>query len=160
MTVRRATAHDLPEVLDLAAQRRADYATDQPRFWRPAKDARSRQSKYFASLLIDPQASVMVYCDQTDKVTAFVIARLVAAPPVYDPGGLTCLVDDFVVRDASDWLTVGGALVDAVRAWASGHGAAQLVAVTGRHDQPKRDALRSAGLSVVSEWWADGLKPR
>ena len=160
MTVRRAAAHDLPGVLDLAAQRRADYATYQPRFWRPAKDARRRQSEYFASLLVDPQASVMVYCDQTDMVAAFVIARLVTAPPVYDPGGLTCLVDNFVVRDASDWSAVGGALVDAVRAWASGHGASQLVAVTGRHDQPKRDALRSAGLSVVSEWWADGLEPR
>ena len=145
-------------MLDLAAQRRADYAIHQPRFWRPADDARNRQAEYFASLLVDPQALVMVNCDQTDGVAGFVIARLIGPPPVYDPGGLTCLVDDFVVRDASDWSTIGGALIDAVRVWASGHGASQLVAVAGRHDQPKRDALRSAGLSVASEWWVDGLE--
>ena len=147
-------------MLDLAAQRRADYATHQPRFWRPAKDARSRQSEYFSTLLVDPQALVLVYCDPADRVTGFVIARLVPAPPVYDPGGLTCLIDDFVVRNGSDWPVAGVALVDAVRGRASEGGASQLVAVTGRHDQPKRDAPRIAGLSVASEWWVDEVEPR
>jgi hypothetical protein len=160
VTVRRAVEQDLPEVLDLAAQRRADYATHQPRFWRPAKDAWNRQLEYFASLLVDPQALVLVYCDQAERVTGFVIARLVPAPPVYDPGGLTCLVDDFVVRDASDWPVAGVALVDAVRGWASEGGASQLVAVTGRQDEPKRDALRIAGLSLASEWWVDEVERR
>jgi len=27
--------------------------------------------------------------------------------------------------------------------------------VTGHLDQPKRDALRSCGLSVASEWWVN-----
>jgi hypothetical protein len=160
VTVRRAAEPDLPELLGLAEQRRADYAAHQPRFWKPAQDARSRQSEYFASLLNDPQAVVLVSYDQTERVVGFVIARLVPAPPVYDPGGLTCLVDDFVVGDASDWPTAGGALVEAVRGWAAERGAAQLVAVTGRHDQPKRDTFRTAGLSIASEWWIDGVEPR
>ena len=159
MTVRRAAEPDLSAMLDLAAERRADYASRQPRFWRPAEDARSRQSDYFASLLDDPQTLVLVDGDTSDEVTGFVIARLVGSPPVYDPGGPTCLVDDFTVRDPSDWSTAGGALLDAVRSWAAEHDATQLVAVTGQHDQPKREALRSAGLAVASEWWVAGLEP-
>jgi hypothetical protein len=151
-TVRRAVQEDLASVLDLAARRRAEYAEQQPRFWRPAEDARTRQSEFFRSLLSESQVAFFVACNSLE-VAGFVISRLVPAPPVYDPGGLTCFVDDFVVRDTSDWPIVGPELIEAVRAWAAERGAVQLVAVTGQHDLPKRMALHAAGLSAASEWW-------
>jgi hypothetical protein len=143
---------DLASVLDLAARRRDEYAQYQPRFWRPAEDAWARQLEFFSSLLSQSEVGFFVACDSRE-LTAFVIARLVPAPLVYDPGGLTCLVDDFVVRNPSEWPIIGPQLIEAVRSWGAERGGVQLVAVTGRHDLPKRKALGSAGLSAASEWW-------
>ena len=39
------------------------------------------------------------------------IAAIIGAPPVYDPGGLTCMIDDFCVADPVGWATVGRALL-------------------------------------------------
>lgn len=46
--IRPATADDLDEVLKLAADRRRQYESYQPRFWRPAADAADRQRPYLA----------------------------------------------------------------------------------------------------------------
>ena len=159
-SVRPAEDQDLARVLGIAARRRADYADYQSRFWRPAEDAESRQRAYFVSLLSDPEAVFLVACDSARAVGAFVIARLVPPPPVYDPGGLTCFIDDFVVGDESDWPVMGADLIHAVKAWAAQRGGVQLVAVAGQRDLPKRDALDSAGLSVASEWWVGEMDAR
>lgn len=151
-TVRKADQEDLTSVLDLAAKRRVEYAEHQPRFWRPAEDAWARQSDFFGSLFSDPDVCFLVAGD-SGELAGFVVVRLVPAPPVYDPGGPTCLVDDFVVEDPSDWATVGAELIDAARAWALERSAVQLVVVTGQHDLAKRKALVSAGLAIASEWW-------
>jgi hypothetical protein len=62
---------------------------------------------------------------------------LVPPPPVYDPGGLTCLVDDFVVESPDLWPTVGAALLARATAVAKPRGAVQSVVVCGPHDVPK-----------------------
>jgi hypothetical protein len=159
-SVRPAEDQDLARVLGIAARRRADYANYQPRFWRPAEDAESRQRAYLVSLLSDPESVFLVGCDSAGAVAAFVIARLVPSPPVYDPGGLTCFIDDFVVGDESDWPVMGADLIHAVKAWAAQRGGVQLVAVTGQRDLAKRDVLDSAGLSVASEWWVGEMDTR
>ena len=152
-SVRPAGDQDVARVLGIAARRRAAYANYQPRFWRPAEDAESRQTAYLVSLLSDPEVVFLVGCDSAGVVEAFVIARLVPSPPVYDPGGLTCFIDDFAVGDESDWPVMGAGLIHAVKAWAAERGGVQLVAVAGQRDLAKRDVLDSAGLSVASEWW-------
>lgn len=58
----------------------------------------------------------------------------VAAPPVYDPGGTTCVVDRVAGRDLP-------ALLDAVAAAAAALGARQLVVVCGAGDAALRAAL-------------------
>ena len=83
----------------------------------------------------------------------FVIGRLVPAPPVYDPAGLTCLVDDFAVESADAWEPVGLRLLRDVSRAAAARGAVQVVVVSGRHDEPKRLALQAAGLVPATEWW-------
>lgn len=81
------------------------------------------------------------------------IATLTDAPPVYDPGGPTCQIDDFVVFPDARWQTTGTRLLRAGLAEAGLRGAVQAVVVTGRLDQSKRQALRAYGLEPASEWW-------
>lgn len=152
----RAGLADLEQLLEIAAARRQDYADYQPQFWRPATDAVARQRDFFASL-IDNDDTILVVAREGSSVRGFAIARTTAAPPVYDPGGLTCAVDDFAVADPSDWPTVGPLLLDAVRFWGSDHGATQLVVVVAHQDQPKRELLRTAQLDIASEWWVASI---
>jgi hypothetical protein len=72
--------------------------------------------------------------------------------PVYDPGGLTGLVDDFAVVPGS-WPTTGARLLQAALDVAAERGAVQAVVVTAHLDEPKRSMLRATGLQLTSEWW-------
>jgi GNAT superfamily N-acetyltransferase len=150
--LRLADADDVDRMVELAAQRRDAYEQFQPRFWRPAVDGRLHQRKYFASLLSNPDAWATVGC-LGRLVEGFAIARLMPPPPVYDPGGLACVLDDFTVREAGQWVDLGRLLLEAARDWAVSHGAVQVVVVTAHLDQSKRAALQAAGLSIASEWW-------
>lgn len=96
--------------------------------------------------------------DSNGDVDGFVIITAVSAPPVYDPGGLSSLIDDFVVSSPDKWVTAGAALLDAATAWAREQGAVQVVVVAGPHDRPKRAVLRDAGLYVASEWFTAPLR--
>lgn len=155
-TIREATAGDLEAVLALAAARRVQYETFQPVFWKPAADAEVRQRPYLAEL-IDDDSVITLVAVLAQALVGFVVARLAPAPPVYDPGGLTCMVDDFTVASSDDWPTLGVDLLNAVRHAVSGRGAAQLVVVTAQLDEAKRAALAASGLGVASEWWVGRL---
>ena len=150
--VRPATRADLESMLALAARSRQDYAAHQPRFWRAAPDAVQRQRPFFASLVEDDDVLTLV-ATRDARVVGFLVARTVPAPPVYAPGGATCLVDDFTMEQADDWPTVGSALLQAVRTRAAALGAVQLVVVTAHLDKSKRTALQTGGLTIGSEWW-------
>jgi len=156
--IRPAGTGDLNAVLDLAAARREQYATYQPRFWRPAPDAAARQAAYLAGLITDPAVITLVALRGTVLV-GYAVGQLVEAPPVYDPGGLTCMVDDFTVADPDLWATVGIDLLAAVTVEAIGRGAAQVVVVTAARDDPKRAALGRGGLTPASEWWVAPTAP-
>ncbi|CAA9301374.1 MAG: hypothetical protein AVDCRST_MAG61-1029 [uncultured Friedmanniella sp.] len=153
LRVQRATVDDLDELLRMADARRKTYAEYQPRFWRPAADAVDRQRPYLSSLLDDDDTLVLTAAADGSELRGFAIGRLLPAPPVYDPGGVSCVVDDFAVVDPEEWLTVGPALLDGLRRWAAGRGAVQLIVVTAHLDEPKRAALRSQDLTLASEWW-------
>ena len=150
--VRRAGNQDLHHMVELARARREDYQQYQPRFWRPAADAIAQQLVFFTALLKDEQAAVLVAC-RDDHITGFAIARIVAAPPVYDPGGATCMVDDFTVDSGDNWPEIGLLLLAAIRSWGAARGAVQLVVVTAHLDSDKRAVLGQAGLELASEWW-------
>lgn len=151
-TIRTATVDDLQQMLELAQQRRVEYARAQPRFWHPATDGIERQRPYFARQLADDRVIALVHA-RADSIDGFIIGVLMAAPPVVDPGGETCLVDDFVVADPAAWATTGATLLAAVRERALTRGAVQLVVISGHHDAPKRAMLAAAGHTIASEWW-------
>ena len=156
LSARPARTEDLDALLDLARRRRAQYERYQPRFWRPAADAVTRQREFFRGLLSDEQAAVVVATEGA-RLAGFAIGRVMPAPPVYDPGGLTCIVDDFTVDRAADWAKAGPLLVAELQAWAATQGAVQIVVVTAHLDEPKRGVLRDAGLSLASEWWTGSV---
>jgi ribosomal protein S18 acetylase RimI-like enzyme len=150
--VRKANADDVPAMVGLSEQKRSLYSRYQPVFWAMAHDANTHQRTYFEQLVEDERTIALVN-EGGGAVDGFVIARLVAAPPVYAPGGLTCSIDDFWVLDADEWPSVGKALMAAAVAEARTRGAAQTVVVCGQRDGPKREMLRQIGFSVASEWW-------
>ena len=150
--IRPAGQADLDAMTALAAMRREQYARYQPMFWRPAADAEQKQRPYLAKLVASDDVITLV-SDDTGRVTGLLIATLTPAPAVYDPGGLTCQIDDFVVSPAGKWPTTGAELLRAGLAEADRRGAIQAVVVTGHLDEPKRQALRACGLEIASEWW-------
>jgi GNAT superfamily N-acetyltransferase len=149
---RRAAHDDVDAVAALAARRRREYELRQPQFWRQAEDALARHTSYLHGLVDDPDHLLLVV-GAVAAVQGFAIGRLVPAPPVYDPGGLTCLVDDFAVEDAAAWEPAGLALLRDVSDAARRRGAVQVVVVSGRHDEPKRRLLEAGGLVPATEWW-------
>lgn len=152
LTVQRATAKDLEQLLGIAAARRVAYAEYQPQFWRSAPDAVHRQREYFTAILEDDEALVVV-AHSGAGLRGFGIGRLVPAPAVYAPGGASCVVDDFAVAHPDDWSTIGPLLLVALRSWAHRRGAAQIIVVTAHLDEAKRAALQGEGLTIASEWW-------
>lgn len=154
--IRPAVARDLEQILKLAEARRSEYATYQPIFWRPATDAFARQRPHLAKLIED-DAVITVVADTNHGLAGFAIGTVVPAPPVYNPGGPTCVVDDFTVDDPRRWPTIGIDLLRSVRQTARQQGAAQIVVVCGHHDGPKRTTLEASGLSIASDWWVAPL---
>jgi len=160
VTIRAATTDDLDAVVDLAAAARAGYAVHQPVFWRTAPDARGADRSYLAGQITDDSVISFVATepdrgreDGGEVVVGFAVGVLHPAPPVYDPGGPTCTVDDFTVDDPARWVTTGAELLRELRSRAATLGAVQVVVVVGAHDHPKRAALAAAGLTPASQWW-------
>lgn len=156
VAIRNATSEDVAAIAALMARRRATYEQHQPVFWRAAADAQARHASFLATLVDNPKTICRV-AEREGRFAGFAIGSLVPSPPVYDPGGPTCTLDDYAVVDDGDWATVGVDLLRAVTEEARQRGAAQVVVVCGHADEVKRAALRSAGLSIASEWWTAPL---
>ena len=150
--IRFAVAADVAAMAALAEIRREDYARYQPLFWRPAAGALDKHRAYLASLIRDDKVIALV-SEESGQLTGFLIATLTGTPPVYDPGGATCQIDDFVVVPAARWPSTGNRLLRAALAEAGLRGAVQAVVVAGHLDRPKRQLLRACGLEPASEWW-------
>jgi len=155
MMIRPATAADLDAAVALCDAKRAQYAIWQPVFHRVADGAAASQKKFMEGNLGRPDSLLLVSDD--GAIAGFLWARLVDAPPVYDPGGKVIMVDDFVVRAAADWDTTGRALLDEAVRWGRGFGAVLLNVVCGPHDHPKRALLMATEMTVASEWFVKPL---
>jgi GNAT superfamily N-acetyltransferase len=156
--IRAAEAADVDAIATMASERRSQYAQYQPVFWRSAANAEQVQRPYLVQL-IDDQNVITLVSEESGTITGFLIAMLGDAPPVYDPGGQTCDIDDFVVAPGR-WATTGVQLLRSAIEHASERGAVQAVVVTAHLDQDKREALRLCGLSIASEWWVTSWQPK
>jgi hypothetical protein len=102
-------------MLDLAAAKRATHGVYQPVFWRAAESASVMQDLWFRFLLTSDDHHLLVATEPDGRVVGFLIAQVMDAPPVYDPGGRTCMVDDFVAAPGEAF----DGLVAAARSWAA-----------------------------------------
>lgn len=103
--VRRAVAGDVEAITALASDRPRRYARYQPAFWRSAANAEEVHRSYLADLVRNDDVLTLV-SDHDGTVVGFLIAAFGDAPAVYDLGGRTCTIDDFVVAPGR-WLTTG-----------------------------------------------------
>ncbi len=149
VTTRPAEEGDLDAIVALSATARARLAQLEPVCWRPHPRADANQRGWFGLLLNDPAHHLVVSIDGDDRIDGFIVARATDAPPVYDPGGRTCLIDDLVAPSPEG----GTELIDAVRRWARTGGCTQLVVVTPTADPGRRALLGRSGLHPTSEWW-------
>ena len=158
--LRVATQDDVGVIADLIQEKRLQYENYQPIFWRVAPSARDNHIGFLAKVLANERTIALVWEETSGTVDGFIIANIIAAPPVYEPGGPTCMVDDYWVRGGGGrWETIGQALLDAVCVRArSEFGAAQVLVVCGHHDTAKRTMLREQGLEIASEWYVKGLQ--
>ncbi|HEX8235927.1 MAG TPA: GNAT family N-acetyltransferase [Abditibacteriaceae bacterium] len=157
MNIRAATIDDVSTMVELSDTKRTQYAEYSPLFWRKAEGASEKQTPFFKAQVERENNIVLVY-EESGKVEGFVIASLTTAPPVYDPGGQVCGVDDFVVSGPERWHTVGEALLAEVKSQAKARGAVLSVLVCGHLDEPKRDMLRKIGFSIASEWYVNPIE--
>ncbi len=155
--IRPAIPADVGAIAAMASARRSQYARYQPVFWAPAPGAEELHKPYLAKLVSDENVISMV-AEESGTLTGFVIAMIVGAPAVYDPGGRTCQIDDFVVAPGR-WESTGRLLLQAALERAADRGAVQAVVVVANLDADKREALRASGLSIASEWWVTSTLP-
>jgi hypothetical protein len=156
--VRPARSADVDAITAMANGRRNQYWRYQPVFWRPAANAEEVHRPHLAQLVADQNVITLV-SEESGTTVGFIIATLADAPPVFDPGGQTCDIDDFVVAPGR-WTTTGVRLLRSAIEHAAERGAIQAVVVTAHLDQDKRETLRLCGLSIASEWWVTSLPRR
>ncbi len=158
-SIRVATQDDVDVIADLVQEKRLQYETYQPIFWRVSPSARESHLGFLAKVLANSEHTIaLVWQEPTETVDGFIIATMHVAPPVYEPRGPTCMVDDYWVRGGKHWETIGQALLDevCVRAQAK-FGAVQVLVVCGHLDTAKRTMLHDNGLEIASEWYVKGL---
>lgn len=155
-TIRKASIADVPAMVDLSEQKRIEYESYQPVFWRKAANSREKHLPWIERLVTRDDVIALVH-EQDGEVDGFIIADFVPAPPVYDVSGPTCRVDDFTVANHKGWEITGRLLLEQVMREAKRRGAAQIVVVCAHLDQPKRAMLAQVGLSLASEWYTTPL---
>ncbi len=157
--IRVATQGDVEVIADLVQEKRIQYETYQPIFWRIAPLARNTHGAFIAKVLADDHTIALVWEETPGNIEGFIIANIVTAPPVYEPGGPVCMVDDYWVRGGTRWDTIGQSLLDAVCARAqSEFGAVEVLVVCGHKDNAKRSMLQDNGLDIASEWYVKALR--
>jgi hypothetical protein len=108
-----------------------------------------------------PGQRVIALVHQTGNgIEGFAIASLqITAPPVYELGGPTALIDDFTVADPQSWDSVGTILFEAVKNEVSKRPAVGVVSICAHKNEVKRGFLSRLGLRIVSEWHFAAITP-
>jgi len=150
--IRRANGEDISSIVSLSDQKRRFYEKANPQFWKRAENANELQRQWFTTILDNPNYFIYV-ADNKTQIDGFIIGQNINAPAVYNPGGMTLMIDDFCVASPELWETVGYKLLITVSNEGKKNGAVQVLIVSGFHDQEKGLFLKKQGLYVVSEWY-------
>lgn len=157
MDVRKARASDIEAAVALAERSRRQYQKYQPAFWHKAEKSAAVTQTFFTRLLAENDAFFLVAIE-ADQLLGFLIARKFTAPPVFESGGDTYLIDDFSVLEPHHWLTIGEALLSHASTLIHEHGGVQIVVTSADRDLAKTEMLRRSDLTIASNWWTKPLK--
>jgi GNAT superfamily N-acetyltransferase len=150
LDVRKAETTDIKAAVELVEKSRRQLQKYQPTFWRKAAKSAAATEAFFAKLLAEPDTFFLVAVEGS-RLEGFLIARKFPNPPVFDPGGDTC------VAEPHFWLGVGEALLSHATTLIHEHGGVQIVVVSPDRDLAKTEMLRRSDLTIASNWWT---KPR
>ena len=151
--VRIAIEEDIQSIVQLSYKKRLDYEKAQPQFWRYAgTEAEKSQISWFKKL-IERDDHIMLIAVRNAEISAFIIGSLIKSPEVYDPGGLTLMIDDFCVQHEHEWDISGMMLIDKIKYLARTKGATQILVVCGDHDKEKKRFLEKIDLTIASNWY-------
>lgn len=157
MDIRKARASDIEATVELVEHDRRQRQKHQPLFWRKAVKSAVATRAFLDKLLTEPGTLFLVAVEGS-QMLGFLVARKFPAPPVYDPGGDTYLIDDFCVLEPRHWLTVGEALLSHASTLIHEHGGVQVVVICADRDLAKAEMLRRSDLTIASNWWTKPLK--
>jgi hypothetical protein len=109
MQIRDVTAADVPAMAALADAKRTEYAIYSPVSWRKSENGLEVQTRFFTNRMLPSDTIISLVADTDGTIEGFVIGMIHEAPPVYDPGGPVCWIDDFTVSCPELWETMGTA---------------------------------------------------
>ncbi len=156
MPIRDAIEDDVPRITVLLQKRREAYQHYSPTFWNIADRAAERQEPFIRRLVGNADVLTIVHEDD-GVVNGTLVANTMDAPPVYDPGGKVCMIDDYVVDQPELWEGVGTRLLEHCREWAKAQGCVLQIIVCAQKDTPKSTMLKGAGAEVASEWYVKAI---
>ena len=157
ITVIPVTTHDLDSMVSLSKLKRLAYEKVQPCFWKHAEHAEASQRQWF-ELLLSRDDYIALLAQQQGQTIGFIIGRIMSAPEVYNPGGLTLMIDDFCLESEGSWDSIGRYLLHELKVLAKAKGSAQILVVCGAHDERKREFLKKMNLTCASEWYVGALE--
>lgn len=151
----KATSKDIDKLVYLAMQRHHDYEKLQPIFWNESKDAENLQKIYFASMMAENKALFFIAMDQeNNKPIGIIMAREYQAPPVYNSGRVTYIIDDYYVTSPKLWNSVGKDLLSSMQSYLESNGVTQIIVITANADTKKTQAMKSlSSYKPLSTWY-------
>ena len=152
MKIRAAESRDVNSMVPLSRTKRQRYSRYSPVFWKPAQDAEEQQKGFFEYLLGQADTQILV-AEESGQIVGFIIGQIRNPPPVYDPGGKACVIDDFAVASDERWSDVGENLKSELEKVCRSLGVKLTVTVCGEKDIPKRGFIWSRGEEIASEWY-------
>mgnify|MGYP001799395727 CR=1 FL=1 len=158
LIVRKARSEDINQIVELLETRRSELETWAPKFWKKSPKSAAISSAFFKTLLEDPNVTVLVAQDEA-AIVGCLQYRPTFVPPVYEPGGTTWMVDDFVVS-ANDWDGVGKAMLSELEARTIDETDGQLIFPVPKKDDAASGFFETAGLMPTTVWWTHSKPDR
>ncbi len=115
VTIRRATADDVPAVLPLWQEMMNFHASLDPQRFRPAADGADYWAEAFAGWLKDEKCCALVV-DDGGRLVGYIVGWLRQPPPVFQPD-VYGFVSDICVAPDCRRTGIGCRLFEALKAW-------------------------------------------
>ena len=152
VAVRAAKSDDIPKIVELCEAERRRYEVGYANFYAVAPDYAQKKTESVAQLIDSDNALALVH-ETGGQIDGLILGRLVNAPPVYNPGGMVCLIEDFLVASPQGWPKTGAALEKAANERVRQLGGVLLVVESMHTATSKRDLLLSTGFNIASDWF-------